>query len=102
MSRHRLKQRGAPWLFVEGLHHRVSRPDTGINGRCREGTLQKDGGADQKERRCADLDRDQGTSRTARPRVLGQLAAHRSHQLEARGLQRRRVTEGRRRNDRAP
>ena len=61
MGRHRLKQRGAPWLVVERDHHRVARPHTGINGRCGEGASQKDGGADQEEGRCADLDGDQGT-----------------------------------------
>ena len=42
-----------------------------------EGTSQKDGGADQEERRCADLDGDQGLPCAARTRIPRHFAAHR-------------------------
>ena len=62
---HGLEQRGAPWFVGDGDPHRVARPHAGITRRGGEGTSQKDGGADQEERRCADLDGDQGMPRAA-------------------------------------
>ena len=99
MGRHRLEQRGAPWLVGDGDHHRVARPHAGIHGRGGKGTSQKYGGADQEEGRCADLDGDQGMSRAARTRVPRHFAAHRPHQFEAGGLQRRHEPEEHRRDN---
>ena len=82
-------------------HHRVARPHAGIHGRGGKGTSQKYGGADQEESRCADLDGDQGMSCATRTRVPRHVAAHRPHQFEAGGLQRRHEPEEHRRDNRA-
>ena len=73
-----------------------ARPDPRRGGK---GASQKNGGADQEESRCADLDGDQGMPCAARARIPRHFAAHRPHQLEARGLQRRREPEEHRRDN---
>ena len=99
MGRQGLEQRGAPWFVVDGDPQRVARPHARILRRGGEGASQKYGGADQEESRCADLDGDQGMPCAARTRIPRHFAAHRPHQVEAGGLQRRREPEEHRRHD---
>jgi hypothetical protein len=82
-------------------HQRVARPHARIHGRGSKRTSKKYGGTDQEKRRCADLDGDQGMSCAIRTRVSRHVAAHRSHELEARGLYCRHEREEHRRDDRA-
>jgi hypothetical protein len=101
MGRHGLEQRGAPRLVRDGDRHRVDRPQAGVHGRGGKGASQEDDRADEEEGRCADLDGDEGLSCKARTRIPRQFAAHRPHQFEAGGLQRREEPEEHGRENRA-
>ena len=93
---------GPPPLLVQDAHiDDIGRADTGIDCRCRPRAAQEDGSADEEQHGSGHLKRDERIPGAAGTGITHHLAANRPHQLQARGLKRRREREEQGRDHRA-